>query len=121
MGVYVSIRGWLECDERQLAAVRRVIADHSDGHYSDGWGFPARHFNWTSYVFYGGDVRVSAVDWFMDQLRAMAAIPASDEDGDGVRGLFVVSSEVAAQVEWQVRDGSVTVRPAEAGLAYLAE
>ncbi|MGI5249632.1 hypothetical protein [Actinacidiphila glaucinigra] len=122
MGVYVSIRGWLECDEQQLAAaVRRVIADPSDGHYSDGWGFPARHFNWTLYVFYGGDVRVSAVDWFMDQLRAMAAIPASDEDGGGVRGLFVVSSEVAAQVEWQVRDGSVTVRPAEAGLAYLAE
>ncbi|WP_326577012.1 hypothetical protein OG539_12905 [Actinacidiphila glaucinigra] len=121
MGVHVSIRGWLECDEQQLAAVRQVIADHSDGHYSDGWGFPARHLNWTSYVFYGGDVRASAVDWFMDQLRAMAAIRASDEDGERVRGLFVASSEVAGQVEWQVRGGSVTTRPTEAGLAYLAE
>ncbi|MEU6010227.1 MULTISPECIES: hypothetical protein [unclassified Streptomyces] len=121
MGVFVSIRGWLECDEQQLAAVRQVIAGHSDGHYSGGWGFPARHFNWTYYVFYGGDVRESAVDWFMEQLRSIAAIPASDEDGDRVRGLFVASSEVAQQVEWQVRGGSVTTRPTDHGLGYLAE
>ncbi|MET9877954.1 hypothetical protein ABZZ36_25480 [Actinacidiphila glaucinigra] len=93
--------GWLECDEQQLAAVRQGIADHSDGDYSDGCGFPARHFNRTSYVFYGGDVRVLAVDRF--------------------RGLFVASGEVVGQVEWQVRGGSVTTRPTEAGLARLAE
>ncbi|MET8581775.1 hypothetical protein ABZX39_12890 [Streptomyces collinus] len=121
MGVFVSVRGWLECDEQQLAAVRQVIADHSDGFYSSGWGFPARHFNWTYYAFYGGDVRESAVDWFMEQLRSMAAIPASDEDGDRVRGFFVASSEVAPQVEWHVRGGSVTTRPTDARLAYLEE
>lgn len=121
MGVFVSIRGWLECDERQLAAVRQVIADHSDEHYSGGWGFPNRHFNWTYYVFYGGDVRESAVDWFMEQLRSMAAIPASDEDGDRVLGFFVASSEVAPQVEWQVRGGSVTTRRTDHRLDYLAD
>lgn len=121
MGVFVSIRGWLECDEQQLATVRRVITDHSDGHYSGGWSFPTRHFNWTYYAFYGGDVRESAVDWFMDQLRLMAAIPASDDDGDRVRGLFVASSEVTQQVEWQVRDGSVITQPTDPRHSYLAE
>ncbi|MER7197464.1 hypothetical protein CG723_44285 [Streptomyces sp. CB01635] len=121
MGVFVSIRGWLECDEQQLAAARQVIAHHSDGHYSGGWGFPDHHFNWTYYVFYGGDVRESAVNWFLDQLRCIAALPASDEDGDRVLGLFVVSSEVAPQVEWQVRGGSVIPRPTDDRLAYLAE
>lgn len=42
MGVYVSIRGWLECDETQLTAVREVIASHEDNHYSNGWGSPRR-------------------------------------------------------------------------------
>ncbi|WP_377273443.1 hypothetical protein [Peterkaempfera sp. SMS 1(5)a] len=121
VGVFVSIRGWLECDEQQLAAIKQVIANHSDEHYSGGWGFPVRHFNWTYYVFYGGDVRESAVDWFMDQLQSMAAIPASDEDGDRVQGLFVASSEVAPQVEWQVRDGSVITQPTDHRHGYLAE
>ncbi|MET7438462.1 hypothetical protein ACFYQQ_13525 [Streptomyces sp. NPDC005496] len=112
MGVYESIRGGLECDATQLAAVRKVISSHEDDHYSDGWGSPRRHVNWAHYIFYGADIRESAVDWFADQIKEIARIPASDDDGDLVQGLFLVSHEIAGTSEWQVRDGRLFTSPA---------
>ncbi|MGK5639085.1 hypothetical protein ACSNOK_12380 [Streptomyces sp. URMC 126] len=119
MGVYVSIRGWLECDTAQLAAVEKIISSHADGHYSHGWGRPRQQVNWTAYVFFGGDLRESAVNWFTDQLTEMARIPASDADGDLVRGLFLASHEIDGTAEWQIRDGRLVISPADVRHRYL--
>ncbi|MDX6347391.1 MAG: hypothetical protein QOF84_2181 [Streptomyces sp.] len=119
MGVYVSIRGWLEGDEEQLASIKRIIEANDDEHYSGGWGFPARPFNWTSYAFYGGDVRESMVSWFFDQLVAIAELPASDEDEDRVLGLFMATHEMTGLSEWQIRDGEVHVLPGDDRHQYL--
>ncbi|MFJ5837179.1 hypothetical protein ACIQGO_10480 [Streptomyces shenzhenensis] len=121
MGVYVSIRGWLECDETQLAAIEEIISSHDDHHYANGWGSPRRHVNWTRYIFYGADIRESALDWFADQIRTIARIPASDDDGDLVRGLFLAGHEVEGTAEWQVRDGQLVITPADIRHRYLAE
>jgi hypothetical protein len=40
MGMYVSIRGWIELRFEQRAAVEEIIARHDDQHCSGGWGFP---------------------------------------------------------------------------------
>ncbi|MGW4195548.1 hypothetical protein [Streptomyces sp. NPDC005004] len=120
MGVYVSVRGWLECDESQLRAVQEIVAAHDDGHhYTSGWGVPRRHVNWTHYVFFGADIRESALDWFTGQIEEIARIPASDDDGDLVQGLFLVSHEVDGMSEWQVRDGRLFIAPADARYRYL--
>jgi hypothetical protein len=119
VGTYVAVRGWLECDARQLELVKGVVAAHDDGFYSGGWGFPTSHFNWTHYAFYGGDVRESGVEWLLDQVREIARIPASDEDDDLVRGFFVASHELDGASEWQVRDGQVVVLPAPGRYEYL--
>jgi hypothetical protein len=119
MGVYVAIRGWLECDQEQLDAVKEIIQSNNDGRYSGGWGFPVRRFNWTSYAFYGGDIREAFVPWFFDQLVAIAELPASDEDGDRVQGLFMATHEMTGLAEWQVRDGAVHVLPADHRHQYL--
>lgn len=121
MGVYVSVRGWLECDREQLALVKDIIGAHDDGHYIGGWGFPTKPFSWTYYVFYGGDIRESEVDWLLDQLREIARIPASDEDEDEVRGFFVASHEIEGESEWQMHDGNVLVLPAKNRYRYLRE
>ncbi|MFD8608352.1 MULTISPECIES: hypothetical protein [unclassified Streptomyces] len=71
MAVYVSVRGWLECDHSQLAAVKEIIASDTDDHCSGGWGFPVQPFNWTSYVFYGGDVREGSVSRLLGRLTEM--------------------------------------------------
>ena len=105
MGIYVSIRGWLECDKQQLAAIEQIITTHDDGFYTGGWSLPRKPFNWTCYLFYGGDLREQEVDWMLGQLREIAQIPASDADNDLVSGLFLASHEETGASEWQLRDG----------------
>ena len=112
------MRGWLECDNRQLDGVRRLITVHPAG-YEAGWAFGSRQFNWTGYAFYGGDIRAGELEWFDRQLRAMAALPATDADGDLVSGVFVVSVEGQEAVQWLVRDGSVQVVPADPRHEFL--
>ncbi|WP_439678826.1 hypothetical protein [Embleya sp. MST-111070] len=121
MGTYVSIRGWLECDEKQLAAIHEIISSYAEDHYSNGWGTPRRHVNWTHYIFYGADIRESCRDWLLDQLREIARIPASDDDGDRVRGLFLAGHEVDGAAEWQVREGRLFISPADVRYRYLDE
>jgi hypothetical protein len=118
VGTYVAVRGWLECDVRQLDGIRRLITTHPAG-YEAGWAFRSREFNWSCFAFYGGDLRASELEWFDRQLHAMAALPATDADGDCVRGVFLVSVEGQDAVQWFVRDGSVIVIPADPRLDYL--
>ncbi|UQI49754.1 hypothetical protein M1P56_35165 (plasmid) [Streptomyces sp. HU2014] len=119
MGVYVSIRGWLECDNAQLTTAQEIISAHADDHYSHGWSTPQKYVNWTHYLFYGADIRESALDWFTNQLKEIARLPASDDDGDLIQGLFLASHEVDGTTEWQVRDGRLSISPADDRHQYL--
>lgn len=112
MGMYASVRGWLEADRRQRAAVEAVIEAARKDLYSGGWAFPGRPFNWALYVFYGGDIREAELPWLRGQVENMAALPPVDDDGDRPVGLFVISDERAAVSVWEVRDGIVRDRPA---------
>lgn len=119
MGMFASVRGWVELMHDQRAAAEHVIQRNRHDLYSGGWAFPAEPFNWSLYVFYGGDVRGHEVPWLRSQVEQLAAFPP-DEDGDRPRGLFVVTDERGGAETWQVRDGEVTVYPAPE-YAWLAE
>ncbi|MBC6449464.1 hypothetical protein [Actinokineospora xionganensis] len=121
MGVYVSVRGWLECDDKQFEAIRAIIAAHEDGHYSGGWGRPGRPVGWAKYVFYCADIRWQAVGWFLGQVREIARIPPSNDDNDLVRGLFFLSHEIEGMSEWQVRGGEVHITAGDERHRYLDE
>ncbi|MEU2337196.1 hypothetical protein ABZ770_33015 [Streptomyces sp. NPDC006654] len=122
MGVFVAVRGWLECDERQLAQVRRIVeADDPDRTYGGGWTFPPRQYNFANWVFFGAQMRAQSVDRFLERLRSLACIPASDEDNDLVQGLFLVSHEVDGMSEWQVRDGTVVIQAVSGAYGFLDE
>jgi hypothetical protein len=119
MAVYVSLRGWLECDRAQLSAIKEIIAERADDHYSGGWGFPAHPFNWTSYVFYGGDIQEADVPWFRDQLAEIAALLPRDEEDSEVQGLFMLTHEIEGLIEWQIRDGRIHESPGDERHRYL--
>ncbi|MFD8810408.1 hypothetical protein ACFV23_02645 [Streptomyces sp. NPDC059627] len=122
VGVLVNIRGWLECDDQQLAQVRGIVdPDDPDRTYSGGWAFPPRQYNFVNWVFFGAQMRDHSVDWFLDRLRRVARIPASDDDDDLITGLFFVSHEVDGMSEWQVRDGTVVIRAASQEYRFLDE
>ncbi|MFJ4848356.1 hypothetical protein [Streptomyces sp. NPDC088733] len=119
MGVYVGVRGFVECDTGQLAELKRIIASPEVVRtYVGGWGFPAVHHNWTSYAFYGAGVRESALGDVLDMMRVVARIPP-DTDACHVTGLFLVSHEVDGMDEWQVRGGEVHIRPGRPDHRYL--
>ncbi|WP_329132284.1 hypothetical protein OG552_12605 [Streptomyces sp. NBC_01476] len=119
MGVYVSVRGWLECDDRQLVRIREIVDTRAAGRsYGGGWVFPPRQYNWTNWVFFGADVREQNVDGILTEMRLLARVPGADEE-DPVTGLFLVSHETGGMHEWQVRDGAVVVAPAAPSHDYL--
>ncbi|WP_344898658.1 hypothetical protein [Actinomadura meridiana] len=74
---------------------------------------------WLDAACYARAVREYNSDEVLDQVREIASIPATDEDGDRVRGLFLVSHDEGHQTEWQVRDGQVLVTQAPARYDYL--
>lgn len=112
MGMYASVRGWLEADRRQREAVEAVIDAARTDLYSGGWAFPEQPFNWALYVFYGGDIREAELPWLREQVERMAILSPTDEDGDLPVGMFVISDERATVSVWEVRDGVVRERPA---------
>jgi hypothetical protein len=119
VGVFVSVRGWVECWGEQFAQVRDIARAEADSTYGGGWAFPERRYNWADFAFYGASIRESGLDAFLRQVRMIAAVPA-DEDGARVVGLFLVSHEVDGMSEWQVREGAVHIRGVEA-YRYLDE
>ncbi|WP_221329299.1 hypothetical protein [Actinoplanes sp. L3-i22] len=121
MGMYASIRGWLEIDFAQREAAEGIIERHRHELYSGGWAFPVRPFNWSLYLFYGGDIRQGEVPWLREQVEQLARMTPVDEDDDWPRGLFVVTAEEGAGASmWQVREAAVTEVPAP-GPFWLAE
>ncbi|MCQ9181646.1 hypothetical protein KMT30_21865 [Streptomyces sp. IBSBF 2953] len=122
MGVFVRIRGWLECDDRQLEQVREIVeADDPDRTYCGGWAFPPRQYNFTNWVFFGAEMRAQSAGPFLEQLRRVARLPASDDDNDLITGLFLASHEVEGMSEWQVRDGIVSIGTPSGTYRFLDE
>jgi hypothetical protein len=101
-----SVRGRVQADHKQRAAIDSIIAEAHDDMYSGGWCFPTP-FNWSLYAFYGGDIRESGVPWLRAQIDQLATLTPVDGDGDMPIGLFVLTDERAQVTAWEVRDGAV--------------
>ncbi|QFG23133.1 hypothetical protein [Actinomadura sp. WMMB 499] len=110
MGSWVYVRGWLDFYGQENEA-RRMLAD------VPGWAFPEG--GWARAACYGRAVRAGHLDELLDRVRAVAALPAVDADGDRVCGFFIAFHEEDGQFEWQVRDGEVFVSRAPARFDYL--
>ncbi|WP_033442026.1 hypothetical protein [Saccharothrix sp. NRRL B-16314] len=119
MGMYVAVRGWIEFDHGQRPLVEEIVSGHGDG-YAGGWAFPAAPFNWTAYVFFGGDIREAAVASLRDRVAELARLDPVDDDLDMPAGFFLLSDERQRSVAWTVRDGRVVETPAPAELRWFA-
>ncbi|WP_406439804.1 hypothetical protein OHB00_31820 [Streptomyces sp. NBC_00631] len=123
MGTMVSVRGWLECDDEQLAQIKEIVeADDPELTYSGGWAFPARQYNNVRWAFYGGDIRALSLGWFEERLRQIARIPATyqdDEYDERPRGLFLVGHEADGMTEWRVHHGGLVIGLPAGDYGYL--
>jgi len=94
MAVFVSVRGFLQCDDRSWPSSNGSSAPRGRLPVQRGVG-PARpYYNWIHYVFYGADIHADSVEPMLELLRTIARIPPSDDDNDHVTGLFHASHEI---------------------------
>jgi len=120
MGMYASARGWLQIGFQQRGTAEEIVRRHHHDLYSGGWAFPAAPFNWTLYLFYGGDIREAELPWLREQITELAAMPPVDDDGDRPAGLFLITDERGGSATWQIRHGLMEERPAPS-LSWLGE
>jgi hypothetical protein len=118
VGVYVSVRGWVECVDGQETLVRDIVDRYDDGFYSRGWSIVTGP-NGATCAVYCGDVREQAVEWFLGQLRDIASLPPPVDVEDRVRGLFLAHHEANGMQEWQLRDGQLIIEPIRDRYDYL--
>jgi hypothetical protein len=110
MGMYVAARGWIELRHELRPDLEAVIRRHHQERDSGGWAFPTKPFSWRLYVFYGGDIRESAVGWLEQQVREIATLGAVQDAEDYPRGMFVLNDERKQSWLWTVKDGVMTTR-----------
>ncbi|MCI1694298.1 hypothetical protein [Aneurinibacillus aneurinilyticus] len=114
MGKYVSIRGWIECEDGDLLKIKEVYDYFLDNYseneissekrklYQTGWGFPSNVVNWTAYVFYGADIREYHTDFIKAQLTAIAKI------NQDITGFFLIDDHDGEnKFCWQLLNGSL--------------
>ncbi len=99
MGRYVSIKGWLACEYEQVSVVKQEIEkvakraseytldNEIAERYLSAWQFPTSPLNWTSYIFFGADVRSRALNFIQEQIRS--GISVAQE----IEGEFFVDQE----------------------------
>jgi len=99
MAKYVSIRGWIECDDESLNCVLNVInkyeneyekfylKEEQSKHYQKGWVFSSVPTGWTRYIFFGADVKNYNVDFFTQQLREICQLKME------INGRFFLDSD----------------------------
>lgn len=111
MGKYISIRGWFECEEHDVSKVKEINMKFTEN-YSDtelnyntrklyqlGWVYPENQVNWTTYIFYGADIREYHLGFIKEQISEIAVIPE-------ITGYFLIDDHEGEQkLCWQVFDG----------------
>src|SRR5690349_783058 len=93
MGMYVSVRGWIELPPEHRADLEAAIGGHSDDPAVEGWSIPTKALGWSLCAFYGADLRESAVDGLERQVREIARLGPFGVDSDFPRGIFVLVDE----------------------------
>lgn len=118
MGVYVSVRGWVDCYDGQETLVQQIVDRYDEPFYSRGWSVVVGP-NRDVCVVYCGTIREQSVEWLLNQLRDIATLPPPIDVDDRVRGLFFANHEETGTQEWQIRDGRLVIKPSDGQYDYL--
>ncbi|NLL64159.1 MAG: hypothetical protein GX241_08060 [Ruminococcaceae bacterium] len=116
MGHFVSIRGWIECEEGDIIFIKEImdnfcrnytkhfIKEETKKLYQKGWQIPNEFINWSAYIFYGADIREYHTDFIKDQIIAIAA---SNKEIEGY--FHVDDDEGNIKVSWKLYKGELIV------------
>lgn len=105
MGKFVSVSGSLICNDNQFDLIKKIISSYDNSRltlskeeinlYNSGWLFNHNEFNWSRYIFYGGDIKESGVDYIKSQVNEIITklkLLDSEEDRE-IEGIFYFNPE----------------------------
>lgn len=114
MAKYVSIKGWLECEHSQLEEIHKIISDYefkkdferivgyeSMVLYNKGWCNRKEIINWSSYIFYGADVKEYCVYFIESEIKEILS-KCSEIDG-----LFFFQHEEGEMRCWKIANSQI--------------
>lgn len=117
MANYISIKGWLECEYDDINLIKSIISEYAFKKsydtlmdydirtlYNKGWHFQEEVINWTSYIFYGADMKKYCLKFIKDELFAIAKV------NDAIEGLFFIDDEEGESILWKISDGKLIVK-----------
>lgn len=116
MGKYVSVTGSILCSEEQARVSKSYmerlkvqdlgieISQEQFELYMTGWFFPMNRMNWMSYIFYGGSIRESKVEFIKLVLCNLVREirEKCSEDDREVEGYFWLVSEEGEKIFWRI-------------------
>lgn len=114
MANYASVKGWLACEEEDVKLIKNLIKKYelntdydiimdSDIRklYNKGWHFQETAINWTSYVFYGADIKSYCLNFIKDELIDIIKI------NEEMEGVFFIDTEEDDKIIWKISDGEL--------------
>lgn len=106
MARYISIRGWLECDHQLVEKIRMIITNYAETRkgdnyetyklYNQGWTFQNNIINWSSYIFYGADIKEYYLEFIRNEILCILEL---DED---IEGSFFIDYEEGERERWDI-------------------
>ncbi|WP_146138290.1 hypothetical protein [Chamaesiphon polymorphus] len=120
MATFISVRGWLATEFELIESFKAIACKFELMHnkylltkeqaqlYQKGWLFPHQRINWSSYIFFGADLKFGAEEYIKDQIMEMMEI--SEE----IEGLFYFDDDACIlSYKWEISDSKITVKNRE--------
>ncbi len=111
MGIFYSVRGWLEMDDVQYDRLKTVVLNETDDlliHYVASWHFPDRGGRYSRFAFFGCTVRDIDLTEIKQQLQRLT-LEVTSNDGDVIdymKGLFHSTYEDGShEIIWRLDKG----------------
>lgn len=114
MAKYISVRGWIECDNIQIHTIKRIISNYelrvdfgsiidyeSIKLYNKGWCYPKEIINWTTCIFYGADVKEYCLDFIKNEIKEIL------KEIEEIEGMFILKYEEGERRCWKIVDAQI--------------
>lgn len=114
MAKYVSVKGWIECEDSQLERIQKTISSYetrtsmeeifdneSMKFYNKGWCYPKEIINWTSYIFYGADIKEYYLGFIQDEIKEIL------KENIEIDGMFFFCNEEGEMKYWRIMNSKI--------------
>lgn len=114
MAKYVSVKGWLECEHSQVEGIKKIISDYevrtdlgnifsyeSMKLYNKGWCYQEEIINWTSYIFFGADVKEYYLEFIQEEIKEIL------RKNIEIEGMFFFDYEEGEISYWEITNSRI--------------